>query len=676
MPGPHFISLKCSFLESLKRLQYPPRFADEELSYDKNMEQILLDLGRCGGFFPTKGKTFNDYVSTFLRKRVPSTFIQGELDAGTYELVLQWFFTKSDMKVLKEIFGEEVSKELTEGQCSLIRMSGKPANYLIKNKSINHYIITDIGLWFFDCTSNTLTELPLKGKRCSSLSAALKFEEEHPVTEEELALITSYTGSTLKGEKQIERLQFYQSQRSNFRIAYLDDQGKPCGVFISYLQNHPSYWIGAVIRDTAKDKEVSVFLPDKIGAVRGEGVMSIDSAKKASNHFIDALGSQELQAALSQCFQDDGRINAEKLQEIKEQCEASKKGHTILPKKLEQFKELQEKKNQKCKLGVPKVEKERTDIEKAYQTHVQRIDEEYAELLANQQKKGDETIIALQNKRASLVNNNPLLNSPSFVNRNALSLIFGVLGFLTFVSLIFILSGVFSPLGLTLAAGLTTYLAVGGTVVSGIAAWGSCAKIGANEGKFFASQNKLALLDKEVDTVKNLQEEDHQALRKEKQARINHFKEIRDKDIEQVEKSRKENIQKIQSHFEKICQEAMTAECELCLMKSLPQEKKRSNYLYSYILTDERLYYIDLEQMDGKPIIVCKEINSDFQRLQNGLNRLQKFPQVFQGCKIYYLSTEQMNSLGISDEINSPRQKVEELSGTMDQATDVTFLRH
>jgi hypothetical protein len=326
MPG--FKLIKCSFLESLERLKYDPGLAKEEKSYEKNMDQIFSDIGRIGGFFPTNGKTFNDFVATWLkRKKVPATFIQGIFDASFYILSQHLFFDDSkDSKKLQPIYSLDLDPEL---------------------------------------------------------------------------------------EKASNKLAYFIQNQSEIALCYLDDQARPCGVFISCLKSIPSLWMAAVIHDTTADladREVSLFFCEYMCDVE-EGKFQAVNSRDASQAFLDSLGSHELQDVLKLCFQDDGSINTQTLGEIKTECIALRNPEqTIIKKKTEQYRKLKQKQQE--------------SINNEKNRHLE-----------------------------------PQFEQP-FLSRNLMSLGVGTVSLLFVVGIVLTLSGVFAPIGLTLIGSTAIALAI------------------------------------------------------------------------------------------------------------------------------------------------------------------------------------------------------------------------
>ena len=80
-------------------------------------------------------------------------------------------------------------------QCGLVRMLEAPRIENFTGVIKNQYIIADGGLWYFDYKRNNLQKLEfLAEKSLSSLIDKLQLSEKRDATQQELDLITSYTG--------------------------------------------------------------------------------------------------------------------------------------------------------------------------------------------------------------------------------------------------------------------------------------------------------------------------------------------------------------------------------------------------------------------------------------------------------------------------------------------------
>jgi hypothetical protein len=564
MPG--FKLIKCNFLESLERLKYPLDLAKKEISYEKNIHAIFLDIGRISGFFPTNGITFNDFVATWLkRKKVPATFIQGIFDASFYTLTQHFFF--NNLNKLQNIY--PLDPEL---------------------------------------------------QRVAMLGEA-------------------------------ERIPYYIQNRSELALCYLDDQAMPCGVLISSLKTIPSLWIAAVIHDTTADlaeKKVSVFFHEHLCDVE-EGKFQAINSTAAREGFLNSLGSLELQNVLKLCFNDEASINTQTLEELKPRWCALVKmlaipsiddlKNTIINQyiisgedlwyfdcpnnTLEKLTFLKEKSLSSLLMEL------KFDINRTATKEDLRLIASYTTGHTQQRCLAlinpDDTIIQKKNKqyhklkqiqleritrekkccKEEMLKIEPRLAQP-FLKRNSLSLSVGTISLLFVVGIVLTLSGIFAPIGLTLIGGLAA-LAVALALLGGIV--------------FIVCAGAILIREEHISSCKS-----------------SLFSEYY------------ERTQLAQHNFEKNCQEAMTAEYDLCLMENLPTDLR--DYLYSYILIDNILHYIDIEEGNTTPVIKKRTLtNLEIDELQNKL--LRKTPQDHSDCQIYYLSLEDMKFLGFIDEGNS-----------------------
>jgi hypothetical protein len=98
---------------------------------------------------------------------------------------------------LKQRFKQFVPIGVYLEGCDLVRMSAEPRIENFRDVIKNQYIIADEGLWYFDDTENNLQKLEfLAEKSLSSLADELPLSEKRDATQQELSLITSYTGHT------------------------------------------------------------------------------------------------------------------------------------------------------------------------------------------------------------------------------------------------------------------------------------------------------------------------------------------------------------------------------------------------------------------------------------------------------------------------------------------------
>ncbi|WP_058534843.1 hypothetical protein [Legionella saoudiensis] len=99
-------------------------------------------------------------------------------------------------EVIKERAIKIVNDFKAKEGCELVRMSTDPTLQNISQINRNQYIITEEGLWYFDCAEYNLEKLDLGEKTPSSLLEELKLDSNvsRTATKEELEQITSYTG--------------------------------------------------------------------------------------------------------------------------------------------------------------------------------------------------------------------------------------------------------------------------------------------------------------------------------------------------------------------------------------------------------------------------------------------------------------------------------------------------
>lgn len=82
-------------------------------------------------------------------------------------------------------------------KCDLMQMSEEPLIKNLPEKNKNIYFITRNGIWYFDCNISRLEKLKfLPQKSLKSLAEKLNITKKRPATQQDLLLITDYTGHT------------------------------------------------------------------------------------------------------------------------------------------------------------------------------------------------------------------------------------------------------------------------------------------------------------------------------------------------------------------------------------------------------------------------------------------------------------------------------------------------
>ncbi|MDP1603118.1 MAG: hypothetical protein Q8M03_07620 [Legionella sp.] len=77
--------IKGNYKEALDAVELPAAFA-KEASYDAAVTSLFEDLKRAI-FVESHGKTFDDFISTWMDSNVSKTYSQGNMDAGFFDLI-------------------------------------------------------------------------------------------------------------------------------------------------------------------------------------------------------------------------------------------------------------------------------------------------------------------------------------------------------------------------------------------------------------------------------------------------------------------------------------------------------------------------------------------------------------------------------------------------------------
>lgn len=133
-------------------------------------------------------------------------------DFWTYPRIAEEYIKHGRPPLALQHYLDTVSKfpvVLPEPPCALVKMLQEPQLEDFEKTKKDQYIITDNGLWYFDCTKNSLEKLIfLEGKSLLSLSEVLNLTENRSANKEELALIISFTGHTQpRDEEAVKRIQ-------------------------------------------------------------------------------------------------------------------------------------------------------------------------------------------------------------------------------------------------------------------------------------------------------------------------------------------------------------------------------------------------------------------------------------------------------------------------------------
>lgn len=124
-----------------------------------------------------------------------------------------------------------------------------------------------------------------------------------------------------RGRTEENRLEEYFLKRGHVFFGYYDDQGVPCGVSINYSQLDPSLWTASIIRNTtgkAEDREVLILTPDELHEIAD----GFTTGAATSATFFSFLRSAEAQEFLQGTLLNNGEVNIERLNELRQSLDA------------------------------------------------------------------------------------------------------------------------------------------------------------------------------------------------------------------------------------------------------------------------------------------------------------------------------------------------------------------
>ncbi|MCC5015800.1 hypothetical protein [Legionella sp. 31fI33] len=120
-----------------------------------------------------------------------------------------------------------------------------------------------------------------------------------------------------KGRTEENRIETYYKNRETYQFTYYDDEGVLCGLAIEYSTVDPSLWAASIVRNTngaAEDNEVLIITPEDLTDKEGEVLESSETATT----FLDSIGSEHAKGLLAGIFRDNGDVDTQKLQVLKE----------------------------------------------------------------------------------------------------------------------------------------------------------------------------------------------------------------------------------------------------------------------------------------------------------------------------------------------------------------------
>lgn len=258
-------------------------------------------------------------------------------------------------------------------------------------------------------------------------------------------------------------------------FAYYDDEGYLCGVSIIYSPHDPSLWTADIIRNTpgkSEDRDVLFISSEEL--VDPEQGESIDGTA-ATEDFLKFLKSKTITELFKGTILPDGRVEVSKLQALTKTVEQEKAPIALtlynetLAARQALFTRLT---HEHYDPAISLIDEEFQPVIAGKKEDLKKINKKYQDLIQEKREEIKRINEQFQADVAQLDNTSALQKATRqlYTRRNAGSIAFGVIAFITLVNLILIATGFLASFGIALETGLATYLGLGGAAAGTAAA--------------------------------------------------------------------------------------------------------------------------------------------------------------------------------------------------------------
>lgn len=290
------------------------------------------------------------------------------------------------------------------------------------------------------------------------------------------------TNKTLEINAEAHEKILMEASNTAIKFAYFNDKNVPCGLSINYIKDHPDLWIATVMTNTVAEPEerrVMMYgISDIFNAahqIYASTPFEFTGVSDPKNEFLAVLDSPGIACLLADILNNDNTIHAGNLENLKRRITT---GANIdnwdgvidtLDSCIEE-------------VGLTQSLSEERDVDNVK-------DILYSEAYFMQQSGSEETVKNFCTSRIpELVDQisrkeeairkipTPINAEPTFVQRNYGALSIALAGTLLAIAAICLLTGILTPLGITLSALATGLIIAGGSLGAALATV-SCLKI-------------------------------------------------------------------------------------------------------------------------------------------------------------------------------------------------------